>query len=144
MTPVNEEQKSEFLKGMDVVEKPELEPEWADFVKDNYPNWRRHYWVDRGQWGNRGYMVGRPTAESEPVVETTDHAVAARAGDTADDRRERTAAEDRGARKADQVRGEEAAIRSGRSPGRFMAIRSSGRASTAPTRKRSRTRTRFS
>ena len=71
MQPVNEEQKSEFLKGMDVVEKPELEPEWADFVKDHYPNWRRHYWVDRGQWGNRGYVVGRPTAEAEPVVETT-------------------------------------------------------------------------
>ena len=70
MKPVNEEQKGEFLKGMDVVEKPELEPEWADFVKANYPNWRRHYWVDRGQWGNRGYIVGRPTAEAEPVVET--------------------------------------------------------------------------
>ncbi|MGA2140591.1 MAG: hypothetical protein ABSH14_17175, partial [Verrucomicrobiia bacterium] len=70
MKPVNEEQKSEFLKGMDVVEKPELEPEWADFVKDHYPNWRRHYWVDRGQWGNRGYIVGRPSAEAEPVVET--------------------------------------------------------------------------
>jgi len=71
MQPINEEQKSEFLKGMDVVEKPELEPEWADFVKDRYPNWRHHYWVDRGQWGNRGYIVGRPTAEAEPVVETT-------------------------------------------------------------------------
>jgi hypothetical protein len=71
MQPVNEEQKSEFLKGMDVVEKPELEPEWADFVKDHYPNWRHHYWVDRGQWGNRGYIVGRPTAEAEPVVETS-------------------------------------------------------------------------
>jgi hypothetical protein len=71
MQPINEEQKSEFLKGMDVVEKPELEPEWADFVKDHYPNWRRHYWVDRGQWGNRGYLVGRPTAEAESVVETT-------------------------------------------------------------------------
>ena len=70
LQPVNEEQKSEFLKGMEVVEKPELEPEWADFVKDNYPNWRRHYWVDRGQWGNRGYVVGRPSAEAEPVVET--------------------------------------------------------------------------
>lgn len=70
LTPVNEEQKGEFLKGMDVVEKPELEPEWADFVKDRYPNWRRHYWVDRGQWGNRGYIVGRPSAEAEPVVET--------------------------------------------------------------------------
>jgi len=69
MTAVNEEQKSEFLKGMDVVEKPELEPEWADFVKDHYPNWRHHYWVDRGQWGNRGYIVGRPAAEAEPVVE---------------------------------------------------------------------------
>src|ERR1017187_6571521 len=69
MQPVNEEQKSEFLKGMDVVEKPELEPEWADFVKDHYPNWRHHYWVDRGQWGNRGYIVGRPAAENEPVVE---------------------------------------------------------------------------
>src|SRR6266446_5291639 len=70
MKPVSEEQKSEFLKGMDVVEKPELEPEWADFVKERYPNWRRHYWVDRGQWGNRGYIVGRPTAEAEPVVES--------------------------------------------------------------------------
>ena len=69
MTPVNEQQKSEFLKGMDVVEKPELEPDWADFVKDHYPNWRRHYWVDRGQWGNRGYILGRPAAETEPVVE---------------------------------------------------------------------------
>jgi hypothetical protein len=69
LTPVNEQQKSEFLKGMDVVEKPELEPEWADFVKDHYPNWRRHYWVDRGQWGNRGYIFGRPAAETEPVVE---------------------------------------------------------------------------
>ena len=37
MKPINEAQKSEFLKGMDVVEKPELEPEWADFVKD--PDW---------------------------------------------------------------------------------------------------------
>ena len=70
MKPVNEEQKSEFLKGMDVVEKPELEPEWADFVKDHYPSWRRHYWVDRGQWGNRGYIVGNPPAEAEPPVET--------------------------------------------------------------------------
>jgi nucleoid-associated protein YgaU len=69
MAPVNEQQKSEFLKGMDVVEKPELEPDWADFVKDHYPNWRRHYWVDRGQWGNRGYIFGRPAAETEPVVE---------------------------------------------------------------------------
>jgi len=70
LQPVNEEQKSEFLKSMEVVEKPELEPEWADFVKAHYPNWRRHYWVDRGQWGNRGYIVGRPSAEAEPVVET--------------------------------------------------------------------------
>ena len=71
MAPVYEVQKSEFIKGMDVVEKPELEPEWADFVKENYPNWRRHYWVDRGQWGNRGYIVGRPSAAAEPVVEPT-------------------------------------------------------------------------
>jgi hypothetical protein len=71
LKPVSEEQKGEFLKGMEsVVEKPELEPEWADFVKEHYPNWRRHYWVDRGQWGNRGYIVGRPSAEAEPVVET--------------------------------------------------------------------------
>lgn len=60
---------SEFLKGMQVVEKPELEPEWSDWVKEYYPNWREHYWVDRGQWGNRGYVVGRPPAEAEPVVE---------------------------------------------------------------------------
>ena len=70
MEPVNEQQKSEFLKGLEVVEQPALEPEWADFVKEKYPNWRQHYWVDRGQWGNRGYLVGKPTAENEPVVET--------------------------------------------------------------------------
>lgn len=70
MTPVNEQQKSEMLKGLDVVEQPAIEPEWADFVKDHYPNWRQHYWVDRGNWGNRGYLVGRPTAENEPVIES--------------------------------------------------------------------------
>jgi hypothetical protein len=69
MEPVNEQQKSEFLKQMDVVEEPALEPEWADFVKQNYPDWRQHYWVDRGNWGNRGYIVGKPPAEAEPVVE---------------------------------------------------------------------------
>ena len=69
MQPVNEQQKSEFLKQMDVVEQPALEPDWADFVKERYPNWRQHYWVDRGNWGNRGYIVGKPPAEAEPVVE---------------------------------------------------------------------------
>lgn len=68
--PVAEAQKTEFLRGFEeVVEQPELEPEWADFVKDHYPNWRQHYWVDRGQWGNRGFIVGRPPATAEPVVE---------------------------------------------------------------------------
>ena len=70
LQPVNKEQKSGFLKGMDVVERPELEPEWADFVKAHYPHWQRHYWVDRGQWGNRGYIIGRPAAGAEPAVET--------------------------------------------------------------------------
>ena len=60
---------SGFLKGTQVVEKPELEPEWSDWVKEHYPDWREHYWVDRGQWGNRGYIVGKPPAEAEPVVE---------------------------------------------------------------------------
>jgi nucleoid-associated protein YgaU len=60
----------EFLKGMEVVEQPELEPDWANWVKDYYPHWRKHYWVDRGQWGNRGYIVGKPPAAAEPVVET--------------------------------------------------------------------------
>ncbi len=69
LQPINEQQKTEFLKGLEVVEQPALEPEWADFVKERYPNWRQHYWVDRGQWGNRGYLVGKPTAEAEPVVE---------------------------------------------------------------------------
>ena len=41
-----------------VEEKPELESDWAPFVKSHYPNWRRHYWVDRGHWGNRGYLAG--------------------------------------------------------------------------------------
>jgi Tfp pilus assembly protein FimV len=54
---------------MDVVEQPALEPEWADWVKSYYPHWRKHYWVDRGQWGNRGYLIGKPPASAEPVVE---------------------------------------------------------------------------
>jgi len=57
-----------LLEGMRVVEQPELEPDWADFVKDYYPNWRAHYWVDRGQWGNRGYLLGKPITETEPAV----------------------------------------------------------------------------
>jgi nucleoid-associated protein YgaU len=58
----------DFLKKMDVVEQPELEPDWADWVKRYYPNWRKHYWVDRGQWGNRGYIVGKaPSGEPTPV-----------------------------------------------------------------------------
>jgi len=58
----------DFLKGMDIVEQPELEPDWAAWVKDYYPNWRAHYWVDRGQWGNRGYLVGKaPSSELAPV-----------------------------------------------------------------------------
>ena len=76
MTPVGDEQlaaqKSEVLSKIDatkVVEKPELEPEWGDFVKDKYPNWRKHYWVDRGEWGNRGYLVGNNNSSAEPVVE---------------------------------------------------------------------------
>jgi nucleoid-associated protein YgaU len=70
MQPVGEQQKSEFLKQMtSVQEQPSLEPEWADFVKEKYPNWRQHYWVDRGNWGNRGYLVGKPPTEAEPPVE---------------------------------------------------------------------------
>ncbi|MCX7916164.1 MAG: LysM peptidoglycan-binding domain-containing protein [Verrucomicrobiae bacterium] len=57
---------------LDVIEQPELEPDWADWVKQYYPNWRKHYWVDRGQWGNRGYLVGgRPRTDAPPVAETT-------------------------------------------------------------------------
>jgi nucleoid-associated protein YgaU len=70
MEPVGEKQKSEFIKGMEQVqEQPALEPEWSDWVKEHYPNWREHYWVDRGQWGNRGYVVGMPPAGAEPPVE---------------------------------------------------------------------------
>lgn len=36
------------------------EPHWADVVKEHYPYWRSHYWVDRELWGNRGYIVGGP------------------------------------------------------------------------------------
>jgi hypothetical protein len=45
--------------GLEVIERPELEPMWADFVKYYYPSWREHYWVDRGEWGNKGYVLGR-------------------------------------------------------------------------------------
>lgn len=68
LQPVNEDQKSTFLKGLSVVEEPALEPEWADYVKGSYPNWRRHYWVDRGQWGNRGYIIGGGNPATEPTV----------------------------------------------------------------------------
>jgi hypothetical protein len=60
---------NQFLKGLEVAERPELEPDWGTFVKRNYPSWRKHYWVDRGQWGNRGYIVGQPPTAQQPVVE---------------------------------------------------------------------------
>lgn len=70
-TPVVPELKNELLKELDkVAEQPELEPEWADYVKDRYPNWRRHYWVDRGQWGNRGYIVGKMPAAADAIKST--------------------------------------------------------------------------
>ncbi len=58
---------SQILKGLDVVQQPELEPDWADFVKERYPFWRQHYWVDRGQWGNRGYITGGVATNVVPV-----------------------------------------------------------------------------
>jgi nucleoid-associated protein YgaU len=63
------EQQSEFLKRIAELEQPALEPDWADFVKDHFPSWRNHYWVDRGAWGNRGYIVGKAPSTSQPIVE---------------------------------------------------------------------------
>ena len=60
---------SQFIKGLDVVEQPALEADWADYVKENYPYWRQHYWVDRGNWGNRGYLVGHPATNAVPTLE---------------------------------------------------------------------------
>ena len=60
---------SQFLKGLEVAERPELEPDWGPFVKQNFPSWRKHYWVDRGQWGNRGYIVGQPPTVPQPSVQ---------------------------------------------------------------------------
>jgi nucleoid-associated protein YgaU len=60
---------NQFLKGLEVAERPELEPEWGPYVKDHFPSWRKHYWVDRGQWGNRGYIVGQPPTVQQPTVE---------------------------------------------------------------------------
>ncbi len=34
------------------------EPAWSEYVKSVYPQWSKHYWVDRELWGNRGYIVG--------------------------------------------------------------------------------------
>jgi LysM repeat protein len=59
--------KGALLQGLDVVQQPELEADWADFVKQRYPHWRQHYWVDRGQWGNRGYLSGGPAPETPPT-----------------------------------------------------------------------------
>ena len=50
-------------KATPVVEdqiQPYNEPMWSDFVKDYYPEWRKHYWTDKELWGNRGYIVGTP------------------------------------------------------------------------------------
>jgi nucleoid-associated protein YgaU len=54
-----------------VVERPELESDWAPFVKAHYPNWRKHYWVDRGNWGNRGYIFNQTVSvvTNEPPLE---------------------------------------------------------------------------
>ena len=74
LEPVAKDQAAagKFLKEMDVVEQPELEPDWADWVKDRYPNWRQHYWVDRGQWGNRGYLIGKaPTTDTNVPAQMT-------------------------------------------------------------------------
>ncbi len=60
---------SQFIKGLDIVEQPALEPDWADYVKEKYPYWRQHYWVDRGNWGNRGYLVGHPATNEVPTLE---------------------------------------------------------------------------
>ena len=60
---------NQFLRGLEVAERPELEPDWGPFVKRNYPSWRKHYWVDRGQWGNRGYIVGQPPSPQPLSVE---------------------------------------------------------------------------
>ena len=38
------------------------EPHWSEVVKQHYPYWRTHYWVDRDLWGNQGYIVGEPPA----------------------------------------------------------------------------------
>lgn len=59
--------KSQLLAGLDVVQQPELEADWADFVKQRYPLWRQHYWVDRGQWGNRGYLTGTAPSAAVPA-----------------------------------------------------------------------------
>jgi len=70
MEPVSQKQMDEFLRSMEVAEKPSLEPDWADYVKDGYPSWRRHYWVDRGQWGNKGFLSGNTQAvEPNPLFE---------------------------------------------------------------------------
>lgn len=48
------------IKEVSVIERPESEPYWADFVQYHYPTWTEHYWSDRQLWGNRGYFVGGP------------------------------------------------------------------------------------
>jgi len=68
VAPQQEQARSEFLERLQVEEQPALEAEWADWVKDRYPNWRTHYWVDRGQWGNRGYIVGRARSPASVPV----------------------------------------------------------------------------
>ena len=40
--------------------RPDEEPFWAEFVREAYPGWSKHYWTDRKLWGNQGYIIGKP------------------------------------------------------------------------------------
>jgi LysM repeat protein len=44
--------------GAEIPEQPELEPNWGGWVKQHYPRWREHYWIDRGPWpgANQGII----------------------------------------------------------------------------------------
>ena len=134
---------SQFIKGLDVVEQPALEPEWADYVKEKYPYWRQHYWVDRGNWGNRGYLVGHPPTKEVPRWKRFSQC----------HRRQPSKIYHRRLLKPRQLRLKlpprllnmlsKKAIHSGRLPVKFITTRSSGCKFTAPTKPRLSIRTRF-
>ena len=54
--------------GAEIPEQPELEPMWGAWVKEHYPRWREHYWIDRGPWPGANQGVIYRKEEPKPAL----------------------------------------------------------------------------